>query len=77
MNVVSNNRIIIDAVAFFQYIGILSVVYFKYAFQHINEFFTFMCGKNKINAIFRRGNIDQERFPTTAPTSRPATGTAT
>ena len=59
---VGDDRIVVDAVAFFQDISILAVVDFEDAFQHIDEFFPFMCGENEIHSFFSRGDVDQERF---------------
>ena len=62
MYVMGDDGIVVDAVAFFQDIGILAVVDFKDTFQHIDEFFPFMCGEYEVHPVFSRSDINQERL---------------
>ena len=62
MYVVGDDGIVVDAVAFFQDIGILAIVDFEDAFQYIDEFFPFVCGEYEIHPVFTWSDIDQERF---------------
>ena len=47
MYMVGDDRIVVDAVAFFQDIGILAIVDFEDTFQYIDEFFPFVCGEDE------------------------------
>ena len=62
MYMVGDDRIVVDAVAFFQDIGILAIVDFEDTFQYIDEFFPFVCGEDEIHPFFAWSDIDQERF---------------
>ena len=58
MYMVGDDRIVVDAVAFFQDIGILAIVDFEDTFQYIDEFFPFVCGEDEIHPFFAWSDID-------------------
>ena len=62
MYVVGDDGIVVDAVAFFQDIGILAIVVIEDALEYLDVFFPFVCGEYEIHPVFSRSDIDQERF---------------
>ena len=59
---VGHDRIIVDAIAFFQNVSVFAIVDFENAFQYVDELFPFVSRQDKIDTFFCRRNVDQERL---------------
>ena len=59
--VVRNDRIIINTVSGFYHIAFFAVTHFNDTFHYINELFSFVRRKGKLNIVIR-SYINNERF---------------
>ena len=55
MNVMLHDRVVVDAVAFFQHMSVLSVVYFDFSIKDIDELLAFM---SRVHESFLFARLD-------------------